>query len=385
MKRVLHVMHSLERSGMETMLLCSYDEWTRLGFHCDVLATADTIGPVAEQMRASGYGLCHIPFRSGQSYLPRAEFVREFYALCRTGYDVVHVHTEIAPPVVAVLAKLAGVERIAVTPHNVFQFSGALRARKYCERALVRLLGGIYGMISEGVVACEWDRYRNRGVRIWNWIDTAHFRPPTGEERAVARETLGIRNDQFVTLSVGNCNYAKNHGAILRAMTMLPASLNLLHLHVGREEVGYPERRLAAELGIENGVRFLGSQVDPLPSLWAADAFLMPSHNEGLGLSAIEAVATGLLLACSDVQGLKDVAAETKWTILTSPSADSVAEAIMRLTAMPATQRHQNALEDSCRIRERFAVESGVRSITDGLYREDIHAAKLQQQEWMAS
>ena len=385
MRRVLHVMHSLERSGMETMLLSSYDEWMRLGFDCDVLATADAIGPVAEQMRASGYGLFHIPFRNGQSYLPRPAFVREFYTLCRSGYDVVHVHTEIAPPVVAVLAKIAGVKRIAVTPHNVFHFSGVLRARKFCERALVRQLGGRYRMISEGVTACEWERYRNRGVRTWNWIDTSHFRPPTREERAAAREGLAIGDDQFVTLSVGNCNYAKNHGAILHALLLLPASLNLLHLHVGREEVGCPERRIAAELGVENNVRFLGSQTDPLSSLWAADAFLMPSHNEGLGLSAIEAVATGLPLLCSEVQGLKDVAAETKWTILTSTSADSVAQAIMTLTAMPATRRRQNALEDSCRIRERFAVESGVRSITEGLYRDNMLATQIQQHEWMPS
>ena len=111
----------------------------------------------------------------------------------------------------------------------------------------------------------------------------------------------------------------------------------------------------------------------------------MPSHNEGLGLSAIEAVATGLPLLCSEVQGLKDVAAETKWTILTSTSADSVAQAIMTLTAMPATRRRQNALEDSCRIRERFAVESGVRSITEGLYRDNMLATQIQQHEWMPS
>ena len=247
MKRVLHVMHSLERSGMETMLLCSYSEWTRLGFDCDVVATADEVGPVAEQMRASGYNVFHMPFRRGQSYLPQAAFVRSFFGLCRNGYDVVHVHTEIAPPVVTFLAKMAGVERVAVTPHNVFHFSGLLRARKFCERAFVRLLGGRYGMISEGVRDCEWERYKNRGVRIWNWIDTLFFRPPTPEERAEARSALAIEDSTFVTLSVGNCNYAKNHVAILEAIPLLPASLQLLHLHVGREEAGCPERRMAAE------------------------------------------------------------------------------------------------------------------------------------------
>ena len=142
---------------------------------------------------------------------------------------------------------------------------------------------------------------------------------------------------------------------------------------------------MAVDLGIEDAVQFFGSQADPLSFLWAADAFLMPSHNEGLGLSAIEAVAAGLPLICSDVQGLRDVAAETKWTLVTTTSADSVADAIRTLAAMPPAQRCSNALEDSSRIRDRFGVENGVRSITAGLYREDSAAVLLQQQEWMPS
>ena len=39
MKRVLHVMGSLERSGMEMMLLSSSGQWRRAGYSCDVLAT----------------------------------------------------------------------------------------------------------------------------------------------------------------------------------------------------------------------------------------------------------------------------------------------------------------------------------------------------------
>lgn len=68
MKRVLHVLVSLDRSGMEMMLLNSAEEWYRRGYECDVLATAETVGPVAPQMRESGYGVFHIPFRSKWRY-----------------------------------------------------------------------------------------------------------------------------------------------------------------------------------------------------------------------------------------------------------------------------------------------------------------------------
>ncbi|MGD0910050.1 MAG: glycosyltransferase [Candidatus Acidiferrales bacterium] len=368
MKRVLHVLVSLERSGMEIMLLNSSAEWRCRGYECDVLATAETIGPVAPQMRECGYGVFHIPFRSKWRYLPRAEFVSQFYRLCGAGYDVVHIHTEAAPSVYAILAKLAGVRRVAVTPHNTFYFRGALRVRKFCERHLIHLLGGRFGMISEGVRKCEWERFRNRGIRIWNWLDTSHFKPPTLEERATARRSFGIGDERLVIVSVGNCNSAKNHDALLRAISLLPAAIDPLYLHVGRERPDFPERQLAAELKIESKVRFLESQSDTLPFLWASDVFVMPSLNEGFPIAALEAVAAGVPLVCSKVEGLSEVAAETRWAILTSTTAESVVEGLAKMAAIELIERRQRALSDSQQVRGRFSVQNGVRSIVEGLY-----------------
>ena len=43
-----------------------------------------------------------------------------------------------------------------------------------------------------------------------------------------------------------------------------------------------------------SAVRFLGEQRDPLPFLQAADCFTLPSYTEGLPISLLEAMATGL-------------------------------------------------------------------------------------------
>ena len=367
MRRVLHVMLSLERSGMEIMLLNSSEEWCRHGYECDVLATQESVGPVASQIRESGYGVFHIPFRSKWRYLPRATFIREFYRLCKSGYDVVHIHSEAAPQIYAILAKLAGVRRIAVTPHSIFKFDGALRIRKSFERKIIRLLGGRFGMISDGVARCEWERFHNKGIRIWNWLDASHFRPPTEEERAVARRSLGIR-DEFVIVSVGNCSYVKNHSALLHAIFQLPASIRPIYLHIGRDHVDFPERELAVHLKIENKVRFLGSQEDILPFLWASDVFAMPSLIEGFGISALEAIATGVPLVCSEVEGLLDIAAETKWTVLTSITPESIANGLARVAAVDRSEVRVRALSDSHLIRGKFSIQNGVRSIIEGLY-----------------
>lgn len=368
MKRVLHVMASLERSGMEQMLLSSATAWRAAGYQCDVVTTGANAGPIAEAMRAHGYGVYHMPFRSKYRFMPRPGFVRDFYRLCASGYDVVHIQVEGGRPLYAVLARLAGVPRLAVTPHNTFRFEGMLRLRKMAERHLIRLLGGRFGMISEGVRACEWERFRIRGKRIWNWIDTEHFRPPTADERAAARRALGIEEGRFVVASVANCNKAKNHPELLKALALLPEQERPLYLHVGREETGEPERALAEQFGVADEVRFFGSQPDPRLYFWAADALVMPSLYEGLGLSAVEAVACGLTLICSRIDGLLDLAKEMGGCVLTTPDANSIARGLSIAIKANATDRCAQALRDSTRIRERFSMERGVNSIVQELY-----------------
>ncbi len=71
-----------------------------------------------------------------------------------------------------------------------------------------------------------------------------------------------------------------------------------------------PEREaceaLAAELGLQDNVRFLGSRDDVPQILAACDLVVVPSKSEGLSLAAIEACA-GKAVVGFDAGGLSDV------------------------------------------------------------------------------
>jgi glycosyltransferase involved in cell wall biosynthesis len=368
-KRVLHVLGSLERSGMEMMLMSSSEEWCRAGYSCDVLATKREIGPMAEQMRTAGYGVFHIPFRSRRRYLPSRRLFSEFFRLCKKNrYAIVHIHTEAATPIFASLAKLAGVKSIVLSVHSTFLFDGVLRTRKTLERILIRALGGRYGMVSNAVMDCERERFHNPGVRLWNWLDTGYFRPPSDEERQAARQSLGCTEDQFVLVSVANCSHIKNHSALLRALPQVKQAVSLLYLHVGKEEPGRPELVLAGRLGLENEVSFMESQPDPRLFFWAADVFVMPSLYEGLGNSALEAIASGCPAVLAEGSGLKEVANETKWAISVTPDEESISAGLLRVAGLSEETRRSRALEDSARIRERFSMQRGVQVMIGSLY-----------------
>ncbi len=106
-----------------------------------------------------------------------------------------------------------------------------------------------------------------------------------------------------------------------------------------------PERpaleRRAQELGLGDRVRFLGMiPPDRVSSVLAtADLFVFPAEAEGLGLSAIEAVAAGVpVVACTDGGGVLDVLAEPGAGVAVAPSAPALAEAIRTLLADPAAR-----------------------------------------------
>ena len=69
-------------------------------------------------------------------------------------------------------------------------------------------------------------------------------------------------------------------------------------------------------LGVEESVSFLGKLDMIAPLLAAADLFLLPSQSESFGLSALEALASGVPVVGSDAGGLPEVIRDGETGIL---------------------------------------------------------------------
>ena len=73
-------------------------------------------------------------------------------------------------------------------------------------------------------------------------------------------------------------------------------------------------RRLTEKLGLSDRVKFLGNVARAdLPELMANSSVLVfPSHNEALGVTVIEAVASGLPVIASNTGGIPEVLSRTQ-------------------------------------------------------------------------
>jgi glycosyltransferase involved in cell wall biosynthesis len=144
-----------------------------------------------------------------------------------------------------------------------------------------------------------------------NAVDMERFHPADAEDRLTARERYQVPAGTTVCLYVGRLSLEKGLLDLLEAWR-LAAPVNAVLLVAGPDMVGHawnvgPAARAFVErhhLGAST--QFLGSITEVAPLLRVADVVVQPSHFEALGLSAIEALASGVPVIASAVGGLLD-------------------------------------------------------------------------------
>lgn len=107
----------------------------------------------------------------------------------------------------------------------------------------------------------------------------------------------------FRWIGVGRLEAIKNYPVLLRAMTLLPDTVELVIAGSGSQYQSL--RNLAQELGLRNRVSFLGFVQNLQSSLQASNAMVLASQWEGFPTVILEAGASGLPVVATDVPGTR--------------------------------------------------------------------------------
>lgn len=218
-----------------------------------------------------------------------------------TEADVVHVHSAKAGFLGRLAAALRGRrETCAFTPH-----AWSFWAVEGAEARLYQRLERLAARWCEAIVALSSDeRDAGLGERIGR---PEQYRViPNG----VSLERFGLARapERGRVVLVGRLARQKRPDVALRAFArareQVPeATLDL----VGDGPLRGESERLAAELGLEGAVRFLGSRDDVPELLAAAECLLLASDYEGSPLVVAEAMAAGVAVVATDAAGTKDL------------------------------------------------------------------------------
>ncbi len=121
------------------------------------------------------------------------------------------------------------------------------------------------------------------------------------------RNDIGLKENDFMILSVGELSKRKNHEVIIKALANINAS-NIFYVICGTGNLENYLKCLANSLGVEKKVIFLGQQpynrVIELQK--ASNIGALPSVIEGLGLAGIETLAAAKPIIASKVHGIND-------------------------------------------------------------------------------
>ena len=308
-------------------------------------------GPLLDLPRAEGFRIEAMPLARSLNPIPQA---RAFRALLdffrREKFDLVHAHMPISGLLARLAAKAAGVPHIAYTCHGFLFNQPGPWWRRSLSLQLERL-GGRMTDVFLTVSAEEAEDARRLGIHprataVLNGRDPAIFHPDAAA-RAALRAELGAAETDCVIVVVSRLVRHKGHPELLRAMEATPD--NAVLWVVGErlasdhgEDLDPHFARAEAVLG--RRVRRLGYRHDISRILAAADVFCLPSHFEGLPMSIIEAMLTGLPVVATDIRGPREQVVDGQTGVLVPPMTEApLAEALSRLASDPALRARMGA------------------------------------------
>lgn len=203
-----------------------------------------------------------------------------------------------------------------------------------------------YSLTAHGVIALS---QAVRQVLIEAGVPAAHIEViepgiempdqlPSAEARAKARLRRGLSNDEFVIGHVAAFTHEKGQDVALEAAIQLASELPRARMLLAGDG---PERSQPAMIALADrasGIAQLPGFVDDLDEFYAAlDLYIMPSRSEAWGLTALQAMASGLALIASNVGGLAEVVEHGRsgW-LIPAESPQALARAIIEAASDPA-------------------------------------------------
>lgn len=303
--KILQVITSLETGGAETLVVNLVPKFRALGHEVDVCVFNGKRTPLMERLEKENYGIKI--WRLGNGYY-NPLYILKLMRIMKQ-YDIVHTHNS-SPQLFVAMAEVLCSVKLCSTEHNTSN-------RKRSWKWYAPIESWMYGRYNHIICISQIAEEKLREYMGGDWL-----REETEKFQRISTVNNGVDVNQiynapllskgeqkqegdFVTTMVAGFREAKDQDTLVRSLTLLPKNFKLWLVGIGArmEEV----KTLAAELGVEDRVKFWGMRTDVPCILKSSDVVCMSSHWEGLSLSNVEGMSAGRPFIASDVDGLREV------------------------------------------------------------------------------
>lgn len=243
------------------------------------------------------------PFTPGKSRFNICDALDDFFK--KNKYDVVHVHSGSISifGIYSYYAKKNGVKKVIVHSHSSIE-------KKSLKNTVLRYLCNIF-LRNNVDVYCACSKIageskfigsvvKEKLIIIKNGIDVEKFKFNKATRKNL-RDSLIIKEDEFVVGHVGRFSDEKNHTFLIEIFEqLLKLRPNSKLMLIGSGELEISTKEKVSRLGLEEKVMFIGNVHNVYDYYQVMDCFVLPSKFEGLGMVGIEAQCSGLPCFVSD-------------------------------------------------------------------------------------
>jgi len=225
--------------------------------------------------------------------------------------NVIHCNSPIGGFLGRICGYLCKVEKVIYTAHGFHFYKGA----PFYYNLVFKSIEKVLARITDVIITINDEDYKaalkfnvKKNTRIFKvpgvGIDTDYNNKKIDREELLNK--LGLSEESFVIISVGDLNKNKNFEFIIQALSY-QNDVNVHLLICGKGPRLRKLRKLAYRLKLDNNVHFLGFRNDIDDLLNISKVFTLTSYREGLPRSLMEAMSKGLICIVSNIRGNVDL------------------------------------------------------------------------------
>ena len=316
--KIAQIMPEFGLAGAEIMCENLTYELQKAGHQVVVVSMYDYHSAITDRLEQAGVEIRYLGKKPG---LDPSMILKMWKVFRETGVEVVHTHRYCAQYAMPA-AMLAGVRHRVHTLHSVAPKENKRMARKlskffyhFCHVIPVSLSG----LVQESVIE-EYKLPASKIPVIYNGIDLS---------KCVPKDDYDVR-ENFKILHIGRFSEEKNHKGLLTAFQKFHDAHPDSELWLIGDGKLKPEMEAyAQEIGLKESAKFLGLQSNVYSFMHEADVFALTSNYEGMPMTLIEAMGTGLPLVATRVGGIPDMLDDSN-ALLVPVDMDEVSEAFAK-------------------------------------------------------
>ncbi|WP_214710810.1 glycosyltransferase [Exiguobacterium sp. s55] len=320
-KKIIQIIPNLHLAGAEIMLENLTLRLDKEGYTVKVVSFYNEQTAISARLEFNGIDVLYLDKKRGfdfKSIIQLRNIIKE------ENPNIIHTHLYILPYVIIASLFQKNITKVH-TIHNLADKEVSSSQRKI-NKIIYKMFKVIPVAISPKIKKSITNVYKFKDEfvpMVFNGVDIKKFQHIKKEKDI--KEVVQL-------LHIGRFSDQKNHKGLIEAFYKSNPIENKIILNlIGEGSLKREIIQMVNDLNLNNHVNFLGLKSDVKKYLHSADIFILPSKWEGMPITLIEAMASGLPIIATDVGGVADMIEDNKSGLLVDLQTENIASKILFL------------------------------------------------------